>query len=212
MLDDETLLCSRKHGGVSCCHGEWRPPGAHKTPNGRTLCTSCLPFFIALGPEKTGTTDLYNRISLLSSVVPAARKETGWWTENILSSPHHVSMAGYGIKYFKELAEAVGSQVVDPNACGADRLSTRSGAAAVTSVGMRAVKRPGWLVERERERKAGGLWGRRLEEGLDEGLDEGLEEAKQSSGGRPAACDLITGEATPAMLYWQHHGQQLLPR
>ena len=30
------------------------------------MCTSCLPYFIALGPEKTGTTDLYNRIRCTS--------------------------------------------------------------------------------------------------------------------------------------------------
>jgi len=43
------------------------------------MCMACLPHFIALGPEKTGTTDLYNKMSKLEGVVPAARKETGWY-------------------------------------------------------------------------------------------------------------------------------------
>jgi hypothetical protein len=43
LIDNQTMLCNRKHGGVSCCHGEWRPSGSRKTPNGRSMCTSCLP-------------------------------------------------------------------------------------------------------------------------------------------------------------------------
>jgi hypothetical protein len=49
-----------------------------QVPGQRPMCTACLPHFIALGPEKTGTTDLYNKMSKLDGVVPAARKETGW--------------------------------------------------------------------------------------------------------------------------------------
>lgn len=33
-----------------------------------------------------------------------------------------------------------------------------------------------------------------------------------TSSGEGGACSLITGEATPAMLYWEHKGLSLLPR
>jgi hypothetical protein len=66
-------------------------------------CTGCLPYFIALGPEKTGTTDLYNRIGLMQGVVPSVIKETGFWTENIVPSQHKESLMSYTLKYFREL-------------------------------------------------------------------------------------------------------------
>jgi len=87
----------------ACCQGEWRPPGTSAV-GGRVYCTGCLPYFIALGPEKTGTTDLYNRIGLMHGVVPSAVKETGFWSENVIPSQHKESLMSYSLKYFKELS------------------------------------------------------------------------------------------------------------
>jgi len=118
-------------------------------------------------------------MSLLNSVLPAARKETGWWTENIVSSPHHVSLVGYALKYFKELDAAMA-----PNA----RAETEHTAECHDSV-----------LANQASRSS--LWGRRA-------LTAPASDDKTLSG----KCNLITGEATPAMLYWQHHGMILLPR
>lgn len=78
--------------------------------DGRVFCTGCLPYFIALGPEKTGTTDLYNRIGLMHGVVPSVVKETGFWSENITPSQHKESLMSYTLKYFKELSGHVSGE------------------------------------------------------------------------------------------------------
>jgi hypothetical protein len=133
------------------------------------------------------------------------------------------------LRYFKELDEAMGNQIVDPSACD----SARSGIDPGPDQPARLIKRPRRFVEKDRDMKAsikaGGLWGRKrrlldtdrslsLDDGSDEGsvrrrLDEDVSPfAAPLADGRPSACELITGEATPAMLYWHHSGQQLLPR
>ena len=73
-----------------------------------------MPYFIALGPEKTGTTDLYNRIGLMNGVVPATVKETGFWSENIVPSNHRQSLHAYALTFFKDLsAHLAGERKVD---------------------------------------------------------------------------------------------------
>ena len=63
--DEQTQMCGKQ--GAPCCQGEWKPPGVFKDQrSGRTLCLACLPYFFALGPEKTGTTDLYVAIHIRS--------------------------------------------------------------------------------------------------------------------------------------------------
>jgi hypothetical protein len=66
----------------ACCEGEFRGANSKasmKIENEpRINCVGCLPSFYSIGPEKTGTTDLYNRISMLRGVIPAHRKETAW--------------------------------------------------------------------------------------------------------------------------------------
>ena len=108
--DDPEMMCSSKPH-QRCCGSVFRPSGVpnYENPvNRRPVCISCLPYFIALGPEKTGTTDLYNRISLLSGVVAASQKETGWWSGG-MKDRRAPSLAGYGLKYLNALATSMAS-------------------------------------------------------------------------------------------------------
>ena len=199
----------------------------------------------------------------------ASRKETGWWTENIVSSAHHVSLAGYGIKYFKELGEVRSAhpfyQLLEwgafflvatmrffvvvsarhkpiPNVFETVQLF---GSVSANSCDAKAD--PGeWEegsevkmsrkqlinIEREKEKhKKLGLFGRRRlssqgggEETYHSATFPAMHEPRR---GRPLlengvvdeggskhhpSCGLITGEATPSMLYWKHKGLTLLPR
>jgi hypothetical protein len=103
-------------------------------------------------------------------VVPAARKETGWWTENIGSSPHHVSLAGYGLKYFRELDEAMASFAINHDHTTSD--GDFSGCLSATqSHGGASIGRP-----------RTSMWGRRLD-------SDSPDDAR-------ANCGLITGEVS----------------
>eukprot|EP00615_Pteridomonas_danica_P019640 CAMPEP_0114381832 /NCGR_PEP_ID=MMETSP0102-20121206/3696_1 /TAXON_ID=38822 ORGANISM="Pteridomonas danica, Strain PT" /NCGR_SAMPLE_ID=MMETSP0102 /ASSEMBLY_ACC=CAM_ASM_000212 /LENGTH=586 /DNA_ID=CAMNT_0001537413 /DNA_START=249 /DNA_END=2009 /DNA_ORIENTATION=+ len=104
-IDEETMLCDT-HGGrkIACCEGEYHVAGSASSSQTRHTCVGCLPHFYSIGPQKTGTTDLYNRIAMLKGVVPAHRKETAWWSEGILNGPRHKSLAGYMLKYFPHMS------------------------------------------------------------------------------------------------------------
>ena len=54
---------------------------------------------------------------MLESVVPATRKETGYWTENVMTGGHHQAMAGYSMKFFQEMSKEVSSLANPVTAC-----------------------------------------------------------------------------------------------
>jgi len=110
--DNVTVFCAvnlnsgRPH--MACCDGQYNAGAMADSNEGRTVCAACLPAFMALGPEKTGTTDLYNRLSILDDIVPATQKETGWWVEGIVGSNSlPFGLAGYGLRYFSALSKDV---------------------------------------------------------------------------------------------------------
>eukprot|EP00615_Pteridomonas_danica_P000516 CAMPEP_0114334230 /NCGR_PEP_ID=MMETSP0101-20121206/4240_1 /TAXON_ID=38822 ORGANISM="Pteridomonas danica, Strain PT" /NCGR_SAMPLE_ID=MMETSP0101 /ASSEMBLY_ACC=CAM_ASM_000211 /LENGTH=553 /DNA_ID=CAMNT_0001465427 /DNA_START=245 /DNA_END=1903 /DNA_ORIENTATION=- len=103
-IDEETMLCDT-HGGrkIACCEGEYHVAGSASSSQTRHTCVGCLPHFYSIGPQKTGTTDLYNRIAMLKGVVPAHRKETAWWSEGIVNGQRHLTLAAYMLKFFPQL-------------------------------------------------------------------------------------------------------------
>lgn len=150
--DSHVSMTCDTHGSTCCDQGAYRVPGGGTVKDdssGRGVCASCLPYFLCLGPEKTGTTDLYGRISLLQGVVAAAQKETGWWNGAIRGGIRAPTIAGAGIKFFRPLATALAPTLPD-------------------------------AVCRKNVSKD--------------------------------MCDLISGEATPYYLYFQHRGLSLVPR
>ena len=69
----------------------------------------CLPYFVMLGPEKTGTTDLFRKLMLARTVAPSDTKETGFWSEHVRNGVGHITLAGYALRYFHRVGEGAAS-------------------------------------------------------------------------------------------------------
>lgn len=103
-----TILCT-------CYVSQVENKFTHRRNIGKPYRVRCLPYFYLIGPQKTGTTDLYNCLSFHPDVVPGMAKEPHWWTRSRLSG---TTMEEY-VDLFDQAADTIATNDVTVN--GTDR-------------------------------------------------------------------------------------------
>mmetsp|Transcript_8263 Transcript_8263/g.30477 ORF Transcript_8263/g.30477 Transcript_8263/m.30477 type:complete len:423 (+) Transcript_8263:215-1483(+) len=79
----------------------------------------CLPYFYILGPQKCGTTDLYDRIVAHPEVLRATSKEPQWWTQDLVKQ-YEAPLRSYTNTYIALRNLAMYSILEDPGATSAE--------------------------------------------------------------------------------------------
>ena len=87
--------------------GTYRRERGLPPPPPRALC---LPHFFVLGPEKSGSTNVFSRLLAHPHVLAPHTKETGFFSTRVLTGSWHIGLTQYGQDNFRTmraLAEVV---------------------------------------------------------------------------------------------------------